>query len=160
MVPALAPLLPTMLPPLEGIARAALLRRAGGSTGSTPPLLPLAAPSAMVPSLSLLPASLAAGVPPAQEAIESGLRRTPAAYRQLKQQFVEPEYASARELLLGRGDFGEWRTAKRLAAIPISTPTGVAVSVNGSRASPQVAAKPTRTVGRPSPRMALFAARA
>jgi hypothetical protein len=61
----------------------------------------------------LTPSTLPSGPPPSEEAIEAGLATTPHAYRHVKRELAEKEYERARELLLSRHDFAEWRMAKR-----------------------------------------------
>jgi hypothetical protein len=96
----------------------------------------------------LLPASLPADVPPSEELLEGRLRRAPHAYRLLKQQLAERDYVVARELLLTRGDFAEWRVAKRRAGIPTVPPAspadGAAKSASGRRSSTTASRRPIR----------------
>ena len=70
----------------------------------------------------MLPSTLPRGPPPSDEAIELGIGASPHAYRSVKHEMLDGEYERARELLLQRHDFGEWRLAKAHMGVP-SAPT-------------------------------------
>ena len=66
----------------------------------------------------VLPSTLPRGPPPSDEAIELGIGASPHAYRSVKHEMLDGEYERARELLLQRHDFGEWRLAKAHMGVP------------------------------------------
>ena len=62
---------------------------------------------------------MTAGPPPSEERLTvTVFRATPHAFRHVKRMLGEHEYERARELLLTRHDFSEWRMAKRVNAVP------------------------------------------
>ena len=85
----------------------------------------------------LLPSSLPPGPPPSEEILAAGLRATPHAYRHLKREIAEKEYERARELLLNRHEFGEWRAAKRLGLQLHATKRAGGSRSSSAQSSPQ-----------------------
>ena len=92
----------------------------------------------------LLPKSMPIRMPPTEEGLASGLRRAPHGYRHTKLQLAEPDYVLARELLLSRGDFGEWRAAKARAGVPVPPVPAVSTLAGAAGGSP-----PALSDGRP-----------
>ena len=134
---------------LDGTSGATASTEAPSSPSGTPPPPPgsssrVSSSSKMSDFLSLwreayecrvVPCSLPAGSPPSEETVAGGLAMSPHAYKQLKRELCEGDYERARELLLSRNDFGEWRTGKARMGVP---PSGGRVSPMprpGSRAS-------------------------
>ena len=75
--------------------------------------------------------------PPSEEILAAGLRATPHAYRHLKREIAEKEYERARELLLNRHEFGEWRAAKRLGLQLHATKRAGGSRSSSAQSSPQ-----------------------
>ena len=70
----------------------------------------------------LLPSTLPEGPPPSEELLREGLTLTPYAYRQVKRSIAEAGYERARELLLNRHDYSEWRAAKQSLGVRTGSP--------------------------------------